>query len=584
MQKYMARGIGIVCLVLSLVAGQCAPGSSVAAGVTPSPAEGAASDVAQTPSPTGSVEPDVTQPPSTVTPSPTVTPAQPVSASPLPTMPSTPEPTQTGIPTPTPVHKKYILTNSGAKYAKGGQAGIRYHKVRSRKVYQIRSYTTDTVQLKMSQPSTFQVYGGGSRKEVKKGLATVSGKGLVKCHRKGKDEELHTLIRATSKTTGEVQYVYIYFQKRLSCGNGTTVILFEKYSGLLNVNYAKGRVAFSIGNRKKATVSKKGRVQALRHGVTYVTIKVRGSQNNQVKVKVIVKKEPWIVSKNDTVYDYEDMTKDLRDLAKKYHGKVGLDSIGKSYDDREIWCLRIGSKDAGKRLVIDAAIHGREWKNPQVIMRQAEDVLRDYREYRKRFHDTCIYIIPMGNPDGVSISQYGFRAIRSKKLRVKCRKIGHSSIWKANARGVNLNNNFPAGFHEGRSKKPHYMNYFGKKAGSEKETRALMALIDQVRPKAVINLHSTGSILYWNFNVDGERHERLYELATKIRSFNGYAMMPKSGSTDGAGGFADWLVYAKKITSVTIETGTVVCPLPHSQYDSIYRKNNGMFRWFMTEY
>ena len=278
------------------------------------------------------------------------------------------------------------------------------------------------------------------------------------------------------------------------------------------------------------------------------------------------------------------MTEDLHALVKKYPGKTGLESIGKSYDSREIWCLRIGSRKASRKLVIDAAIHAREWLNTQIIMRQAEEILRDYREYKKRFADTCIYIIPMDNPDGVSISQYGFQAIRNKKLRKKCEKIGHSDIWKANARGVNLNNNFPAGFIKKKDQKAHYMYYFGKKAGSEKETKALMEFIEEVKPEAVLNLHSMGNVLYWNFNVEGKLFESLREFAGKVRSFNKYTMMPKSGSTDAAGGFADWLVYEKGIVSITVETGSVKCPLPHSQFKPIYKRNNKMFRWFMTEY
>lgn len=98
------------------------------------------------------------------------------------------------------------------------------------------------------------------------------------------------------------------------------------------------------------------------------------------------------------------MTRDLRKIARKYPGKTGLSSIGRTYDNREIWCLRVGNPSAAKKLVIDAAIHAREWKNTQVIMRQTEEILREYGEHRARFRSTCLYILPMDNPDGVTIS------------------------------------------------------------------------------------------------------------------------------------------------------------------------------------
>ena len=183
----------------------------------------------------------------------------------------------------------------------------------------------------------------------------------------------------------------------------------------------------------------------------------------------------------------------------------------------------------------------------------------------------------------MTISQYGASGIRNAKLRKKIQKIGHFNTWKNNARGVNINNNFPAGFSadkkkdkkKGKKRKPDATTYTGKKAASEKETKALISFIKRISPKTVLNLHSTGSILYWDFDVSSPLHEKQYRLASEIKKRNHYRMMPKSSSTEEHGGFADWL---------TVETGTVPCPLPHSQYKKIYKRNKKMFRWFMLSY
>ena len=506
----------------------------------------------------------------------------------------TPAPTATPIPTnqpaqptavPTPTAGAYKLTSPKAKYSKGGQTGIKYHKIKGKKVYKITTYATDSVTLTMSHPTTFSVYGGGSKKEVTKKAVTVNSKGVVTCHRKKKGEKTYTIIQAVSKTTGEKQYIYIYFKKKLTCLTGNKITLYERYRKILSFDYAKSKLSLRIENKKKAKVNKKGVVTGIKKGTTYIIAKVKDSKQNQVRIKVVVKVEPWIVSTKDKLYDYGDMERDLEKLNRKYPGRCELSSVGTTYDKRKIYCLRIGSRYAKKKLVIDAAIHGREWKNTQVVMRQTEEMLRDYPDFKKRFQNTCIYVLPMDNPDGVTIAQYGYKGIRNKKLRKLVKKEGHTKIWKANARGVNLNDNFSAGFTtENKKKKAHYMNYPGKKAGSEKETKALMKFIEKTEPDAVLNLHSTGSIIYWNFNVEGNLYDKLEKLASKVNSFNKYPLMPKGGSTDGAGGFADWLVYKKGIPSVTIETGNVVCPLPHSQFKKIYKENNEMFRWFMTEY
>lgn len=494
-----------------------------------------------------------------------------------------PEPTATPIPTAVP--EKYELLNENAKYKKGGQTGIHYNKVKGQKVYHLVSYTTDTVHLSMTHKSTYQIYGGGSKKEVKKKYVTVTADGIVKCHQKGKGQVIYTMIRAQSLQTGEEQFIYIHFKKKLSVKGSSHMVLYEKHNGQLKFDYPYKKLTFQIEGKKKAKVSKKGKVSALRHGVAYVTVKVKDSEKNQVRIKIIVKKEPWIVSEKDKVYSYQDMTNDLYRLRRKYGNKTGLTSLGKSWDDRDIWCLRIGNPNASRRLVIDGAIHAREWKNSQLLMRQAEDMLRDYSDYKTRFQRVCIYIIPMANPDGVALAQYGFGAIRNKKLQKKCKKIGHAKTWKNNARGVNLNNNFSAGFSKkGKAKKPDYYSYPGEKSGSEKETKALRTFFNKVRPGAVLNVHSMGNVIYWDFDVDDSQHSNLYNLAQKVHSFNKYRMVKRSGGNNASGGLADWLVYKKNIISITIETGTVPCPLPHSQFGPIYKRNRDMFRWFMTKY
>lgn len=503
-----------------------------------------------------------------------------VEETPEPTMEPTSAPTQ--VPTPA---TKYVLQNPKAKYKKGGQSGIHYHKVSGRKVYHVNSYTTDTVTLAMSHASTYSVYGGGTKKEVKKHYVTVSAQGVVKCHNRTPGQNVCALIQAKSKLTGEEQYIYIYFHKKITSKKGKTVHLYEKKEKTLSFDYAKKNLSFYVDNKEVAAVNGKGKIKAKKKGTTYVTVKVKGSEKNQVKIKIVVKEEPWLVNEKDILYDYNDMTTDIRALVHKYPGKLTYYSLGKTYDKRDIWCLRIGNGNATKRLVLDAAIHAREWLNTQVLMRHTEQILRDYSEYSEHFRNVCVYIIPMDNPDGVSISQYGYQAIRNSKMQKRVQKIGHFSRWKNNARGVNINNNFPCGFKKSKkAQKGDWVFYSGKKAGSEKETKALMKFVETTKPQAVIHLHSTGSIIYWDFDVNGVLHQRLNNLASKVNSFNGYRMMPRSLATGKMGGFADWLVHEKGIPSITVETGSVPCPLPHSQYKKIYQKNNKMLTWFMTKY
>lgn len=286
-----------------------------------------------------------------------------------------PEPTVAPQPAETPkTVEKYELVSPNAKYYKRRHEGDSLPKGQREKGVSSLLVYDRFGKLVMSQASTFEVYGGASKKEVKKKLVTVSSSGVVKC--KTKNKKNYTLLKATSKVTGESCYIYIYFNEKIKSKSGSKIKLWEKKKATVSFNYAKKKLFFEIKNKKIASVNKNGRITAKKKGTTYLFVKVKDSDKNQCRIKIVVKEEPWIVSEKDQKYDYAEMTGDLRKIARKYPGKTGLSSIGRTYDNREIWCLRVGNPSAAKKLVIDAAIHAREWKNTQVIMRQTEEILQ----------------------------------------------------------------------------------------------------------------------------------------------------------------------------------------------------------------
>nr|MBP3598596.1 Ig-like domain-containing protein [Eubacterium sp.] len=495
--------------------------------------------------------------------------------------------TPTVTPIATPKSEALILENKGAKYSTGGQKGIGYGKVKKVKIYHINAYVTDPIKLQPSRPSTYKVVGGISKKEAKK--IKVSTTGVVTCKDKTKDKKQYAIVSITAKDTKETIYVYLYFAPALYAKSAKKQVVYQGKTAKLLMNYGWKKVTFQSSKTKVARVDKKGKITARKKGKTTIIVKVKGSDKNQVKLTVRVKEEPWLVNDKDTVYSYEDMTKDLREIAWKYRGKVSLQNLGSSEDGRNIWCLRMGNASARNKVLINAGIHAREWLNPQMIVRKCEEILREYPDYKQALGRTCVYVVPMINPDGIAISQYGFGVIRSPKLRKICQKTKASyRTWKGNARGVNLNFNFPAGWNpKDKKKKPDGITYPGKKAASEKETRVMMSLVNRMSGlKGALNYHSTGSILYWNYNVESNAslYSRQRALAYKVNSYTKYRLMPKSISTDPNGGFGDWLIYTKKIPNVTVETGSVMCPLPFSQMKKITRENTGVLSWFVKNY
>lgn len=292
-----------------------------------------------------------------------------------------------------------------------------------------------------------------------------------------------------------------------------------------------------------------------------------------------------IVSTKDTKYSYQDMVRDLKKLAQQYPETTGLESLGKTADKREIYCLRMGNPEADKQIIVQACIHAREWLNCQVLMKMTEWYLANYETgthkgvtYQELFDEVAVYIVPMVNPDGVTISQYGISKIKNKALRKKLKKMkknGAYKRWKANARGVDLNRSFPASWAKKRTeKKPASDGYAGKKAGSEAETKAIIKLIGRLpNLKACVNYHSMGELIYWGAKGKGQKRKDAYELASMVHKTTGYRLVDES-KTYGAGGDLErYLISKEKLPYVCIETGSQNCPLPHKAFNGIYKKN-----------
>lgn len=288
-----------------------------------------------------------------------------------------------------------------------------------------------------------------------------------------------------------------------------------------------------------------------------------------------------IVSTSKQKYSYKDMKKDIEELESKYADYVDVQIIGKTVDDRNIYDVILGNPDAEKAVLFQASIHAREYMTSQLVMEQIEYYLDHYDEeykektYRDIFDKVCVHVVAMANPDGVTISQEGIKGIKKASLRKKLKKMygaNRTTIWKANARGVDLNRQFDYKFEykiKKKYKKGAYALYGGKKPVSEKETKALVKLVNDVKPKAVVNYHAMGNVIYCNYGGKKKVQKKVYKLAGEIRSLTGYYYM----GLDKSPGFANWLVCKKKIPSCTVEIGRNTTPVPISQFGTVWKQN-----------
>ena len=295
-----------------------------------------------------------------------------------------------------------------------------------------------------------------------------------------------------------------------------------------------------------------------------------------------------IVDTKDEIYTHSNLSKDISDLSKAYPKIFHFTDFGRSLDDRKLYCLYLGNQDAEKQIFVTADMHAREYLNGQVVMKCIEYYCENYETgsydgvaYKDLFDKVCIVILPMINPDGVSIAMGGAEKIRDKDLREALEKMDADiGSWQANARGVDLNRNWGI-WKEGvgsskYSKEPAYEYFGGASIYSEPETRAVRRAINTCSNiQAFINFHSMGRLIYWGY-ADESQKNACQDLAEAVRDLNGYTMKDESSSYYNHGDFEHYLIKNYQIPYVCIETGLSI-PVPTSEFQSIYKGHRDLF-------
>ena len=131
--------------------------------------------------------------------------------------------------------------------------------------------------------------------------------------------------------------------------------------------------------------------------------------------------------------------------------------IGRSVKGRAIVAYQKGNPAARRTVVVLGQMHGNEPAGP-VTARYLRDTLAVDS-------DVDLWIVPTMNPDGA--------ARHTRK----------------NARGVDLNRNWPTNGWKTSNRDPRSSYYGGRSAGSEPEVKAVMAFLRSVRPEFITSIH-----------------------------------------------------------------------------------------------
>ncbi len=242
-----------------------------------------------------------------------------------------------------------------------------------------------------------------------------------------------------------------------------------------------------------------------------------------------------------------------------FKGEKGI--VGKSFCGRNIYFFKV-SVSTTPVLICQYAIHAREYVTSLLCLRQIEN----YVLHKKA---GTVYFIPTVNPDGIDVVE----------------KI--NPLYKANARGVDLNVNFDARWAKGEKNVfiAGRENYVGKKPFSEPETIALRDFTLKVKPDATISYHSKGEEIYYEFFQSGKIKERDYSFAKTVAKCTGYQI---KSTPNSCGGYKDWCIEKLKIPALTIEVGSdfLSHPIGENNLDEIYYKNKQVIEkamQFLTE-
>ncbi len=246
-----------------------------------------------------------------------------------------------------------------------------------------------------------------------------------------------------------------------------------------------------------------------------------------------------------------DVCDKLYDFYQKFKGEKGI--IGQTLLNRPIFYFNVKKTD--KPIIIaQYGIHAREYITTLLALKHIE-------EFKNNHIKGNVFFIPAVNVDGIKIAQ---------RLLPQ---------YKANARGVDLNVNFPAKFGcgEKNQKQKGCENFIGKFAFSEPETRALKNFTELIRPNITLSFHSKGEEIYYEFFQEQKQKEKHFKIASAVSKCTGYKI---KSTPNSSGGYKDWCITKLKIPSLTIEVGddTLAHPLKEECLEEIFNKTKDVLK------
>ncbi|WP_245823455.1 M14 family metallopeptidase [Metabacillus halosaccharovorans] len=282
-------------------------------------------------------------------------------------------------------------------------------------------------------------------------------------------------------------------------------------------------------------------------------------------------------------YSSDELYDDLVKLENMYPF-IKRNIIGYSVLGKPIMEVMVGN--GPKKIHMNGSFHANEWITTSIMMHW----LHEYLELVSKnssdkeqgmidlYKNTSLSFVPMVNPDGVDLVLNGIPDITEYEaalLQMNNLSIDFSQ-WKANIRGIDLNNQYPVNWEIEKQRKipkaPAPRDYPGDAPLTEPEAIALAELVEKANFDRVLAFHTQGEEIYWGYL--RKEPEEAEHIVKEFEKLSGYKAVR---DIDSHAGFRDWYVNKWRKPGFTIELGNGVNPLPFDQFDEIYKKSKGIF-------
>ncbi|XP_026294852.1 carboxypeptidase M isoform X1 [Apis mellifera] len=244
------------------------------------------------------------------------------------------------------------------------------------------------------------------------------------------------------------------------------------------------------------------------HEIAAASQYINKDLTNHYNARFHAYEEPYNI--DYTYHNYERMSRFLRTTSLRFQNLTALYSIGKSVKGRDLWVMVVSSSPyehmIGKPDVKYVAnIHGNEAVGRELMLHLIHFLVTNYGSdpyITWLLDNTRIHILPSMNPDGFEVSKEGY-----------C----EGGQGRYNARGFDLNRNFPDYFKQNNKK-------------SQPETEAVKEWVSKIQFVLSGSLH--GGALVASYPFDNTPNSRICRSAPLCAVFQSYTSTPSISPDD----------------------------------------------------